>query len=121
MSTFETLANLRPYPLREDITARAVSGERMTLAVMDLQPNAISPEHQHENEQIGFVIAGTITMQIGGEKSVRQAGDMWMIPSNVPHDAVAGPDGCSVAEVFAPVRADWEKLNRLKPAPGRWP
>jgi hypothetical protein len=39
----------------------------------------------------------------------------------VPHDAVAGPDGATVVDVFAPVREDWKKLDRPEPAKPRWP
>jgi len=121
MKTFEALRNIKPYTVREGITARAVEGERMTMAVVDLEPNAMLPEHHHENEQLGFVIAGIITMRIGGEKRELHAGDTYAIPSHVPHDAVAGPDGCTVTDVFAPVREDWKKLDRPDPTTPRWP
>jgi quercetin dioxygenase-like cupin family protein len=121
MSTFESVNKLEPLAVREGITARAFNGERMTVAVVDLEPGAKLPEHHHENEQLGFVISGVITMRIGTEKQELHAGDTYNIPSHVPHDAVAGPDGCTVADVFAPIRADWSELNRLKPGPGRWP
>ena len=49
------------------------------------------------------------------------AGDTYVIPSDVPHDAVTGLEGATVIDVFAPIRADWEKLQRLDPAPGFWP
>lgn len=119
--TFESLHNLRPYALGQGITARAIEADRMTIAVVDLDPGAVLPEHHHENEQLGFVIAGTLTMRIGTEERGLKVGDMYAIPSEVPHDAVAGPEGCVVADVFAPPRADWNNLKRLDPAPGRWP
>ena len=119
--TFESLRNIRPYALGQGITARAIEADRMTIAVVDLEPNAVLPEHHHENEQLGFVIAGSLTMRIGGEKRELHVGDMYSIPSDVPHDALAGPDGCVVADVFAPPRADWKELTRLDPRPGRWP
>jgi quercetin dioxygenase-like cupin family protein len=121
MKTFESLRSISPYIVREGITARAVEGERMTMAVVDLAPNAMLPEHHHENEQLGFVISGIITMRIGGEKRELHAGDTYAIPSHVPHDAVAGPDGCTVTDVFAPLRADWRELKRKEPGAGRWP
>jgi quercetin dioxygenase-like cupin family protein len=121
MSTFEAVRNLRPYQLRDGIAARAVNGERITMAVIDLEPGAISPEHSHENEQLGFVITGSVTMRIGSEKKELRAGDTYNIPSTVPHEAIAGPDGCTAVDVFAPIRADWEKLERPDPSPGRWP
>jgi len=121
VKTFESLRDIRPHALREGITARAVEGERMTMAVVDLEPNIAMPEHHHENEQLGFVIAGSMTMWIGDEKRELHPGDTYAIPSDVPHHVVVGPDGCTVTDVFAPVRADWKKMNRLEPARPNWP
>jgi quercetin dioxygenase-like cupin family protein len=119
--TFESLRNIRPHALREGITARAVEGERITMAVVDLEPNIAMPEHHHENEQLGFVIAGNLTMWIGDVKSELHPGDTYAIPSDVPHHVVVGPDGCTVVDVFAPVREDWKKLDRLEPTQPSWP
>jgi quercetin dioxygenase-like cupin family protein len=119
--TFESLRNIRPHMLVEGVMARAVEGERLSLAVVELEPNAVSPAHHHDNEQLGFVIAGSIVMRIGTEDQELSSGDTYTIPSNVPHDAVAGPDGATVVDVFAPPREDWKKLERAEPSPGRWP
>jgi quercetin dioxygenase-like cupin family protein len=118
---FNKLETLRPIVLTEGITARAVNGERMTMAVVDLAPNAVSPEHSHENEQLGFVIRGSMTMRVGNEVLELHAGDTYVIPSEVEHGAAAGPDGCTVTDVFVPIRADWETRDRLEPKPGDWP
>jgi len=118
---FRPLPDLRPYTVASGVTARVVNGERMTLAVVDLEPGATVPEHHHENEQLGFILQGTMLFTIGGEKRDLVAGDTYQIPSNVPHDAVAGPEGCTAVDVFAPLRADWEKLPRPDPFPPDWP
>ncbi|MEA2627839.1 MAG: hypothetical protein QOJ10_299, partial [Chloroflexota bacterium] len=39
MSTFLELHRIRPHVLREGVHARAVTGERMTLAIVDLEPD----------------------------------------------------------------------------------
>jgi quercetin dioxygenase-like cupin family protein len=119
--TFSPLAGLRPYQLRDGVTARVVNGQRMTLAVVDLEPGSSVPEHHHENEQLGFILRGSMTFTIGGEKREIRAGDTYTIPSNVPHDAVAGPDGCTAVDAFTPGRADWEKLERRDPFSPDWP
>jgi len=121
MKTFEAIQDLRRIPLAEGLTARAVSGERITMAFVDLEPHAASADHHHENEQLGFVIRGSIEFRVGSDTRVLHAGDSYVIPSNVQHQAVAGAEGATVVDVFAPVRGDWEKLDRLAPAPGRWP
>jgi quercetin dioxygenase-like cupin family protein len=121
MTTFAELHAISPHVLRDGVTARAVTGERMTLAVIDLEPNATVPEHKHDNEQLGFVINGSITMRVGSEKRELHAGETYTIPSNVPHEAAAGSEGATVVDVFAPLRADWAALKREKPLRGRWP
>ena len=121
MTTFNRLRDIRPHALGKGLAARAVEGDRITLAVVDLEPGAVLPEHRHENEQLGFVITGLITMRIGDERRDLHAGETYAIPSNVPHDAKAGPEGCTVADVFAPVRADWAKLERTDPSQPSWP
>ncbi len=121
MSTFQPVANLRQVVLAEGVFARAIEGDRMTLAVVDLEPNAVVAEHKHENEQLGFIIRGSMTMRIGDEVFECHAGDTYVIPSNVEHGAAAGPDGATVTDVFAPTRADWKDKEHLEPTPGSWP
>ncbi len=96
-------------------------GERLTVGIIDLDPAIFVPEHKHENEQLGFVLRGEVTMGIGGDERQLHPGDMYSIPGGVPHSAAAGPDGATVVDVFAPIRADWEKAPRMPASPGRWP
>jgi quercetin dioxygenase-like cupin family protein len=121
MKTFEAFRNLPPILLAEGLTARAVNGTRITMALVDLEPNAKSPDHHHENEQLGFVLEGSIEFRIGSDTRTLHAGDSYVIPSHVPHQATAGAEGATVVDIFAPVRADWEQMKRAEPSPGRWP
>ena len=121
MSAFRPLQDFEPIVLGNGIEARAVNGDRLTLAVVDLAPNAVLPEHRHENEQLGFIVRGTMTMRIGNEVLELKAGDTYTIPSNVEHGAAAGSEGCTAADVFAPVRADWEMRDRIEPKKPDWP
>jgi quercetin dioxygenase-like cupin family protein len=121
MSTFKALKDLQPIVLADGIVARAVNGERITVAVVDLQPNAVSPEHRHENEQLGFVIRGSMTMRVGNDVLELHAGDTYTIPSEVEHGAAAGPEGCTVTDVFAPVRSDWDSRERAELSAPDWP
>ena len=91
------------------------------MAAVDLDPDLLVPEHRHENEQLGFVLKGSVTMVIGGDEKELRVGDAYRIPSNVPHSARSGANGATVMDVFAPIRADWEKAERLAPSRGGWP
>lgn len=119
--TYGSIAELRPYLIRAGMKARLVNGERATLAVIDIEPNGVAELHHHENEQLGLIVAGELTFHIGGEERTLKPGDVYSIPSDVPHDAKAGPHGATVVDVFIPVRADWEKLPREDPSAPDWP
>ena len=121
MSGLDSFAAFRPYAIWKGAVARAVNGERLTVALVDLEPNLLVPEHQHENEQVGFVLKGSVTMTVDGDVRELRVGDTYAIPSNVRHSAQTALDGATVVDVFAPVRADWSAAPRLEPAPGKWP
>jgi len=105
----------------EAVRARRIQGERITLAVVELAPNAVVPEHHHEAEQMGMVITGDVRFTVDGETRDLGPGGAWRILSNRPHDVVAGPDGAVVVDIFTPVRADWDSLPIVDGASPRWP
>lgn len=116
--------DLRDLPLRQiwdGVAARVASGERLSLGVVELDPGAIVPEHRHEHEQLGIVISGSLTFRIAEETRELGPGEIWTIPSNVPHEVVTGPEGAVVLDVFAPVRGDWVTLEEAESREPRWP
>ena len=121
MGTFDRIHELRPYAIWEGTIARAVHGEQITMAVVELDPNVAVPEHRHVNEQLGFVARGSITMTVGGEARELGVGETYVIATDVPHAAVAGAEGATVVDVFSPPRQDWEGLERLEPSRAVWP
>jgi quercetin dioxygenase-like cupin family protein len=106
----------------EAVRARRIQGDRITLALLELAPNAIVPEHRHEAEQLGLVIEGGVTFTIGDERRELGPGGTWRIPSDTTHQVTTGPAGATVIDVFAPPRSDWDALpsNPARPAT-RWP
>jgi quercetin dioxygenase-like cupin family protein len=121
MSAFAKLSELRPLPIWTGVLARAVQAERVMMAVVELSPGSVVPEHQHHNEQLGLVLKGSMVFRIGSEKRELVAGDTYTIPGNVPHEVVAGPEGAVALDVFSPVRADWGKFEPDAPRRPVWP
>ncbi len=121
MGAFDGVSRVRPYKIWQGVIARAVQGERITLAVIDLDPDTAVPEHRHGNEQVGIVLKGTITMTVAGESRELRPGETYVIPGDVPHAAQTGSEGATVVDVFTPIREDWEKAERIEPSPGAWP
>jgi quercetin dioxygenase-like cupin family protein len=105
----------------ETVKARAIVGDKASFAVVELTPGGIVPPHQHHNEQMGICIEGSVTFTIGDERRILGPGGTWLIPSNAPHDAVAGPNGAILLDIFSPARTDWNSLPRSAPKPPVWP
>ena len=97
---------LAPFP---GVTMHTFEGKQMTLSVVDMEPGALIPEHQHPHEQIGYLVRGSGTFRIGGQTYQVQAGQMWRIPGNMPHEVTAGPEGLRAIDVFYPVREDMRR------------
>lgn len=91
------------------LSRKLVTGERMMLAHVYLKKGCIVPLHQHENEQISYVLEGALRFWIGGEDGeeiIVRAGEVLHLPANVPHKAEALEDTLDV-DVFSPPRQDW--------------
>jgi quercetin dioxygenase-like cupin family protein len=121
MSAFANLDTTAPQDIWDGVSVRAVHGERITLGVVELDPNAVVPEHSHENEQLGIVLRGSMTFRVGDESRELGPGGTWNIPANVPHEVTAGPEGAVVLDVFAPIRDDWSRFEPQAPREPRWP
>jgi quercetin dioxygenase-like cupin family protein len=81
----------------------------MMIAHVYLKKGDEVPQHSHENEQITYVLEGALQFWLG-EKGEREltilAGEVLVIPSNLPHRALALEDTLDV-DVFNPPRQDW--------------
>ena len=96
-------------PLKGGITRRLITGERMMIAHVYFKKGDDVPRHAHDNEQITYILQGALRFWLGDgderEVTVR-AGEVLVIPSNVPHRALALEDTLDV-DVFNPPRQDW--------------
>jgi quercetin dioxygenase-like cupin family protein len=89
------------------VRIHAVSGDRLMLSLVDLEPGSVVLEHSHPHEQMGMLISGRVEFTIGGVTKVLGPGEMWRIPGHVPH-MVRTLEGPAVAlDIFHPVREDY--------------
>jgi quercetin dioxygenase-like cupin family protein len=94
-------------PLNPLIDRQFVYGERAMLARLVLKKGAAVPKHSHENEQITYVLEGALRFTLGDGRVITVgAGQVLVIPSNMPHQAEALEDTLDL-DVFTPPRADW--------------
>jgi len=93
----------------DSLERRLITAERMMLAHVYLEKGCIVPKHSHENEQLTYILEGALHFWIGedGEEELTvNAGEVLVIPSNVPHKAEALADTLDV-DIFSPRRQDW--------------
>jgi len=99
-------SNINEEQLTPLLTRQMLSSERQTIAIVRLKKDCIVPEHHHESEQITSIIEGALEFIINHRKIVLKKGESMIIPSNVPHAAVALEDTIDL-DIFSPVRWDW--------------
>ena len=95
--------------LKPDLGRRLISTDRLMLAHVYLEKGCIVPTHSHENEQLTYILEGTLRFWLGDDESEQvdvSAGEVLHIPSWVPHKAEAMEDTLDV-DIFSPPRQDW--------------
>jgi quercetin dioxygenase-like cupin family protein len=90
----------------EHFARRFFTGEKITLAFLTMKAGCAVPTHSHESEQFSYVVSGALKFDIGGEEVTVRGGELVVIPSRVPHSAVALEDTTGI-DVFSPIREDW--------------
>lgn len=101
-----TWKNVRREDMNPKMWRRVISGEKTMLAEIHLAKGAEVPLHHHESEQISFIVEGALKFELEGREVVVRSGEVLLIPSNVPHKAVALEDTFDF-DVFSPIRVDW--------------
>ena len=101
------LENLTPL-----LDRKLITGDGMMIAQVFLKTGCIVPRHQHHNEQLTYVLEGTLRFFLSDDESrivdVR-AGEVLHIPAWAWHRAEAMEDTLDV-DIFSPPREDW--LNK---------
>ena len=103
----QPIKNIKPKELVPGITGYYAHGDSMTFGYVELKAGSTVPMHQHVQEQITYIIEGELDMVIGGQNFLLSAGMYHVIPSNMPHSAIAKTD-CKVIDAFSPVREEYK-------------
>ncbi len=92
--------------MNDSMSRRVITGERAMIAEISIAKGGVVPLHHHESEQLSYCVEGSLTFQIEGKEITVRAGEVLVIPSNVPHSAVAR-ENFRGFDVFSPIRHDW--------------
>jgi quercetin dioxygenase-like cupin family protein len=96
--------------LKKGLSRKLITGERMMIAHVYFKKGEEVPRHSHDNEQLTYILSGALHFWFDTESAEQEiivrAGEVVVIPSNLPHRAVALEDTLDV-DVFCPPRQDW--------------
>jgi quercetin dioxygenase-like cupin family protein len=107
---FTKWADVPLEQMSDVISRKVVSGEKGMVAYVYIKKDGVVPLHKHESEQITYIMEGALKFELMFEPEPREvtvhAGEVLVIPSWVPHRAVALEDTIDM-DIFAPIRLDW--------------
>jgi quercetin dioxygenase-like cupin family protein len=98
--------NVKKEILNDKLWRMVVSGEKVMVAQLWLFKDCLVPLHHHKSEQISMVLQGALKFELEGREVMVRAGEVLVIPSNVPHSALAMEDTIGI-DAFSPIRHDW--------------
>ncbi|MFY9726106.1 MAG: cupin domain-containing protein [Bryobacteraceae bacterium] len=101
-----TWDEMEKEPLSEKASRQYVTGKKAMMARIFFKKGALVPTHQHESEQITYILEGALLFRLEGKEVTVSKGQVLLIPSNVPHSAEALEDTLDL-DVFSPIRQDW--------------
>ena len=65
----------------------SVAGREAVTARADIPAGVSAGRHTHPGEEIGYVLEGTVIVEINGASKTLKAGDTFLVPANTPHNA----------------------------------
>jgi len=98
--------------MNEKISRRVITGDKVMVALIQLERGAVVSLHQHPCEQLSYIMEGALKFEVEGREVIVRKGQVLRVPPDIVHSAVALEDTLNF-EVFSPPREDW--LARPKP------
>ncbi len=92
--------------LSDTISRQYIYGSQSMLVKWTFKKGAVVPLHHHVNEQITWIPEGLAKLNSQGKTFLLKAGDVIVIPPNVPHEFIALEDTIDI-DIFTPARQDW--------------
>ena len=98
------LSDAQPPGLKRTILQKAdlsVPGREVVVALAELPPGAAAGRHTHPGEEVSYGLEGAATLLVDGQPPRElKAGDSFMIPAGVIHDAKVGDKASKVLATY---------------------
>jgi quercetin dioxygenase-like cupin family protein len=75
-------------------SASSIPGREIVQVLTEIPAGVESGWHMHPGDEVGYILAGTVEMQIKGKPTLTlHAGDPFLMPPRTPHNALdVGPE-----------------------------
>lgn len=93
--------------LTNRVYTRLVSAGDIQLSLVSADPNTESQAHIHPEEQITFLLRGSLKETVLDQEINMEPADLVLVPGNVVHSGVAVELGYDALDIFWPVREDY--------------
>ena len=94
--------------VRPGVDRKGFTGDSATVALHRLMPGHEPRPHSHPNEQIAYIMSGTIRFFVGEEERLVGPGGLIVIPPNVTHwGEVVGDEPVMNLDIFTPARPEY--------------
>ncbi|MBI4800779.1 MAG: cupin domain-containing protein [Desulfarculus sp.] len=85
MAFWDDLNALALAQFRPGVLSRAKLGQGLVMACLEIGPGLADQGHEHNFEQCGVLLSGSIEMFIGDEQRVLAPGEAYFIPAGARH------------------------------------
>lgn len=100
--TFADLPTAEPYA---GLRRRTFESAGSTVNEYAFDAQASFPLHRHPEEQITFVLEGSVELTVAGEVSMLGPGSWSVVGPNLEHGITAGPEGARIVAIITPRRS----------------
>jgi len=80
-----TWSDMPATEVRPGAKGRNIDGEKASISLFEMAPGAEGALHDHDNEQINYVLEGELEFSTGEEAVVLKAGQVVVFPPHAPH------------------------------------
>jgi quercetin dioxygenase-like cupin family protein len=101
-----------PEKINEGFSRRIVHLDNLMVVVCDFTNGPMrepDPPHSHTHEQITYVVQGELFLFLGEEKHHLSQGDIFLVPSDLPHCIQTISPNVRLLDCFSPIRKDFLK------------
>ena len=77
------------------------TGYETVIGMAEIAPNILIGRHTHPGPESGYLMQGSFELLVDGQAPrMLKAGDSYVVPARVVHDAKTGPEGAKVIATY---------------------